>query len=372
MKTAIVIPSLDSSSAKATLVRLVVQPGDKIATGAAVAEIETEKATFTVESPFAGTIKELLASAGQELTVGAPLAVLETSDEAAVPYKPEASSKKASSGAEASAKENPYSCTESSRVLFNEGFTGAVPTLPVVVATSKEDSAQTFAARGMEVSEARVLHGSGLRTQQRMLWSARNIASSSVSYPLEIGGLKAKVDAVRTSTKQLLNVTDAIVWAAGQALRTYPEFNAYRCGAELRLYKDVNLGIVYDVQGELVVPAITHADTLTIPQLAEEIRALYRGLTARKLPPAKIGVATFTISNLFGSGATQASPLVNAGQAAVLLLGAPYLAPVEQHGNLRFAQHVNLVLGFDHAIVNGARAAAFLKSIARLCTDAPL
>jgi pyruvate/2-oxoglutarate dehydrogenase complex dihydrolipoamide acyltransferase (E2) component len=367
MQTAIVIPSLDSSTAKATLVRLLVKPGDKIVVNAPVAEIETEKATFTVESPFGGTVKDLLASGGQELTVGAPLALLETSDSSAAPYKPAVTGKKSSDTP--AAKQDPYSCTETARVLFNEEFPVTVPRLPKATIAAESDDAEKFAAR-VAISETRALSGSGLRTQQRMLWSARNIPSSSVTYPMEIGALKSRVDAFRTASRQLLNVTDVIVWAAARALRHYPEFNAFRSGAELRLYADVNVGIVYDIQGELVVPAITRADTLSVAQLAEELRALYRGLTARKLPPSKIGVATFTVSNLFGSGATQASPLVNGGQSAVLLISAPFLAPVEQKEGLRFASQVNLVLGFDHSIVNGARAAAFLKSLSRTCTDA--
>jgi pyruvate/2-oxoglutarate dehydrogenase complex dihydrolipoamide acyltransferase (E2) component len=46
------------------------------------------------------------------------------------------------------------------------------------------------------------------------------------------------------------------------------------------------------------------------------------------------------------------------------------MGPVASSESLRFAEHINLVLGFDHSIVNGARAAAFLKSVARECADA--
>jgi pyruvate dehydrogenase E2 component (dihydrolipoamide acetyltransferase) len=189
---------------------------------------------------------------------------------------------------------------------------------------------------------------------------------------MEIGALRARIDERRAATKQLLNVTDTIVWAAARALRSYPELNAYRRGDELRLYKDVNIGVVYDIKGELIVPAIAAADALSVTQLAEELRVLYRAVTARKVPVAKLGVATFTVSNLFGSGATHASPLVNAGQSGVLLISAPFTAPIQTPDALRFAEHLNLVLGFDHSIVNGARAAAFLKAVARLSVDVEL
>ena len=382
MLTAIAVPSLDSSSAKAVLLRIFVKPGETIAAGATVAEIETEKAAFPIESAYGGTVQKLFADAGQELAVGAVIATLETSDAGAAPYDPAVVRASVPAQTGAAHANSPlcgrggphyYTLSEPSRVLFNDAFPApAVAMPPVVGARALDADAENFAARNVPIAEARKLQGSALRTQQRMLWSARNIPSSSVVLPMEIGALRARIDERRAATKQLLNVTDAIVWAAARALRSHPELNAYRRGGELRLYKDVNIGIVYDIKGELIVPAITAADTMSVAQLAGELRILYRAVTARKVPVAKLGVATFTVSNLFGSGATHASPLVNAGQSGVLLISAPFTSPIQTSDALRFAEHVNLVLGFDHSIVNGARAAAFLKAVARLSADAEI
>jgi pyruvate dehydrogenase E2 component (dihydrolipoamide acetyltransferase) len=380
MLTAIAVPALDSSSAKAVLLRVLVKPGDTIVAGVAVAEIETEKAAFPIESAYGGTVQKLLADAGQEVNVGAVIATLETSDSGATPYDPAAASTLVADGKPAAAAHASsgaaalYTCTERSRVLFNDGFPAPAITLapPRATAFADDGDAQNYAARNVPLAESRKLMGSALRTQQRMLWSARNIPSSSVALPMEIGALRQRIDERRAVTRQLLNVTDVVLWAAARTLRNFPELNAYRCRDELRLYKDVNIGIVYDIKGELVVPSITAADTLSVAQFAEELRALYRAVTARKVPVAKLGTATFTVSNLFGSGATHASPLVNAGQSGVLLIGAPFTMPIQSNDALRFAEQVNLVLGFDHSIVNGARAAAFLKAVVRQCSDAEI
>jgi pyruvate dehydrogenase E2 component (dihydrolipoamide acetyltransferase) len=376
MLTAIRAPSLDASSAKATLLRILINPGEAAAKGAAIAEIETEKAAFAVECPHDGTVREWLVECGCEVDVGAALATLETDDASAVAFDPAKPQAEGVQRARAQAGEggaNLYNCSEPSRVLFNDGLKIPAPKISSLPhGAPSEPAAENFAARDVPISEVRKLAGSGLRTQERMLWSARNIPTSSVTVPIEFGELKAKVEAYRAATRAQINPTDVIVWAAAQTLRSYPELNAYRNGTELRLYKDVHVGIVYDIRGELAVPAITNADALSIPAIAAELRGFYRALTARKLPPAKLGVATFTISNLSGTSATHATPLINAGQSAVLAICAPFVLPAAGDDALRFVPHVNLVLGFDHSIVNGARAAAFLQAVAKLCAAVKL
>src|SRR5205085_551933 len=121
--------------------------------------------------------------------------------------------------------------------------------------------------------------------------------------------------------KQRLNPTDVIIWAAAQVLKDFPELNAYRHGDEVRVYGEVNVGIVYDIKGELTLPSVRKADTLDLADFTSELRTIYKEIIARSLPPSKLGIATFVVSNLFGAGAVQAHPLVNAGNSAVLLIG---------------------------------------------------
>jgi pyruvate/2-oxoglutarate dehydrogenase complex dihydrolipoamide acyltransferase (E2) component len=370
MLTAIKIPALDSSSEKATLLRVLVKTGDRIEKSAVVAEIETEKTSFPVESPFSGAVVEILAAAGAEISVGHALVTLETTDAGAEPFDPAQQPKATAmkSPAPANNAAGLYSCTEQNRVLFNAGSAAPIPFVPPPrsFGGGEEVPAEKFAARDVPVADSRKLIGSALKTQQRMLYSARNIPTSSVSRALDISALRARVEAHRAATRALLNPTDVIIWAAVHALRDFPELNAYRNNDELRLYANVNIGVVYDLKGELIVPAIEHAAQMSVAQVSDALRGFFKDIAARKLTPAKLGIATFTISNLFGAGAIHAHPIVNAGQSAVLVIGSPFQQPVSDESGVRFVEHVNLVLGFDHTIVNGVRASAFLKSFGRL------
>ena len=112
------------------LLRLLVKSGDKIVSGAAIAEIETEKAAFPVESPWSGTVAEVLAAGGQELAIGSPLVTLETSDAGATQFTLNALLTPPAPPFQGGENGGLYSCSETSRVLFNEKFSGALPVLP--------------------------------------------------------------------------------------------------------------------------------------------------------------------------------------------------------------------------------------------------
>ncbi|HYF51856.1 MAG TPA: 2-oxo acid dehydrogenase subunit E2 [Planctomycetota bacterium] len=368
MLTAIRVPALDSSTEKATLLRVLVSPGQQITKGTPVAEIETEKATFPVESPCAGRVERALVDPGSEVPVRAAILTLQTEDTGVELYTESGCGSQIQDAPAPTRSSTGYTCTQPRNVLFNTGT--ATPAIHVPPAMryggSTEERAEKFAARNVPISETIKLAGSGLRTQQRMTFSARNIPTSSVSMPLDISTLRERVQTYRAASKQLVNPTDVVLWAAARSLKDFPELKAYRDGEELRLYAKINLGIVYDIKGELSVPAVLDADTLSFADFSSDLRSLYKQLTAKSLPLERLGVATFVVSNLFGSGATHAHPIVNAGNSAVLLIGTPYQQPLLDDSGMRFAEHVNLVLGFDHSIVNGVRAAAFLKAVARL------
>lgn len=60
-----------------TVVRWHKRPGDRVAKGEVILEIEAEKANFEIESPVDGVLAEIVAEEGDELPVGALLATLE-------------------------------------------------------------------------------------------------------------------------------------------------------------------------------------------------------------------------------------------------------------------------------------------------------
>lgn len=54
------------------------RPGDSVARGEVLAEIDTSKATVEMEALASGTLVEILCEEGVEVPVGTPIAYLET------------------------------------------------------------------------------------------------------------------------------------------------------------------------------------------------------------------------------------------------------------------------------------------------------
>jgi pyruvate dehydrogenase E2 component (dihydrolipoamide acetyltransferase) len=77
MATTITLQKLGQTMEEGTVVSCKVKVGDKVSKGDVIFEIETDKATLEMESPAAGTVKEILVTDGQTIPVNDPMMVLE-------------------------------------------------------------------------------------------------------------------------------------------------------------------------------------------------------------------------------------------------------------------------------------------------------
>ena len=72
----IVVPQWGLTTDEATLNTWLKAVGDRVEVGEAVAEMETDKTNADLDSPFAGTITEILVEEGAEVTPGQVVARL--------------------------------------------------------------------------------------------------------------------------------------------------------------------------------------------------------------------------------------------------------------------------------------------------------
>jgi len=71
------MPSLGADMDEAMLVGWLVAPGDRVARGDVIAEVETDKATVDMEALDAGTLVEIVHGAGFEVPVGETIGFLD-------------------------------------------------------------------------------------------------------------------------------------------------------------------------------------------------------------------------------------------------------------------------------------------------------
>jgi pyruvate dehydrogenase E2 component (dihydrolipoamide acetyltransferase) len=216
------------------------------------------------------------------------------------------------------------------------------------------------------------------RTQQTI---ARRMAEAKATVPDFIVTTEvdmAQAVAMRDQLKVIANedrpapsYNDMVVKACAVALRELPRANgAYRDG-RWELYSRVNVGVAVAAPESLIVPTVFDADQKSLGEIALEARALAQRVRSGDITPPELSGGTFTVSNLGMFGVTEFTAIINAGQAAILSVGALRDEPVVVNGNVVPGKRMALTLACDHRILYGADAAEFLARV-RALLEAPL
>jgi pyruvate dehydrogenase E2 component (dihydrolipoamide acetyltransferase) len=163
-----------------------------------------------------------------------------------------------------------------------------------------------------------------------------------------------------------VTVTDLLVRVVAEALRRQPRLNASWREGSVTYNDQINIGLAVAVEDGLVVPVIHQADDLSLTGIARRRADLVERAQAGKLRLRDLQDGTFTISNLGMYGVDAFNAIVNTPQAAILAVGrvADRVVPVD--GKPAVRPMVTLSLSCDHRVVDGARGAEFLATVAAL------
>jgi 2-oxoisovalerate dehydrogenase E2 component (dihydrolipoyl transacylase) len=152
------------------------------------------------------------------------------------------------------------------------------------------------------------------------------------------------------------------------ALKEYPILNSAWSDDGIVLKPEINVGVAVATGEGLIVPVIQGADGLSIVALAKKLSDLGERARARKLAIEDVQGGTFTVDNTGAFGSIMSVPIINHPQAAILTLEAVVPRPVAiddapdgQAIAIRYL--VNLCISFDHRILDGAQAGAFMASV---------
>ena len=166
-----------------------------------------------------------------------------------------------------------------------------------------------------------------------------------------------------------LTYMPAITEATAKALKAYPLVNSSVDGYNIILKKPINIGIAVSLNdGNLIVPVIHDADKLNLSGLASQIDTLAAKARENKLAPDSIQGGTFTITNFGTFKSLFGTPIINQPQVAILAVGyiekKPAVVETPEGDTIAIRHKMYLSLSYDHRIVAGALAGAFLRSIA--------
>jgi pyruvate dehydrogenase E2 component (dihydrolipoamide acetyltransferase) len=169
---------------------------------------------------------------------------------------------------------------------------------------------------------------------------------------------------IERSRNVKLTHTDLLVALVARVLKMHPRVNASWTGEGVRANAEINIGIAMAVDDGVVAPVIRNADKVELSEIAVQRRHLAERARSGKLRPVDLAGGTFTISNLGMFGVDAFTAIIIPPQAAILAVGriGDRVVPVNGHPGVR--PMMTLTLSSDHRVVDGARAAEFLRDLA--------
>ena len=163
-----------------------------------------------------------------------------------------------------------------------------------------------------------------------------------------------------------LSFTHMLAPLVALALESCPTLNATWTDEGIRLYRTINLGVAMASDRGLVVPVVRGANQLSLAEIASEIVRLQRATMGNRLHPKDLEGGTFTITNVGMLGITLSIPLLNPPQSGILAIGAKRAQLVLKNGQPVTIPVTLITVTFDHRVVDGVAAAAFLQRLKEL------
>ncbi|HEY2808246.1 MAG TPA: dihydrolipoamide acetyltransferase family protein [Steroidobacteraceae bacterium] len=361
------------------------QEGQVVGKGEPLLEVETDKIVNTVEAPFAGTLRRIVAAAGEVYPVGSLIAVLAEAsvsdadvDEfiagfrgASVSFEPDAQP-----GRPARAAPAPAAAAEQ---LVSPVAARLAESLGVDITRVKgtgrngrvmKEDVEAYVAASASTTQANPV--TRVRMSAARLVIARRLTESKQSIPhyrlkrdVRSGELLGHRRALHENGTRV-SINDLIVRASALALTRHPAVNAQVNGEEILQYAHADIAIAVATQGGLMTPIVRGADLKSVAEIARESAELARRARDGALTREQITGGTFTVSNLGMYGLDSFDAIINPPQVAILAVGALSEKAVVAEGNLTAAAVMTLTLSADHRVVDGAVAAQFLASLAEL------
>jgi len=392
MATPVIMPRLGQSVEDCILAEWKVAPGARVEEGTVLAVIETDKASFDLESTAAGTVLELFWEEGDDVPVlanvvavgeegedasdlrpqketAAPPPAVEaaqvpvTSSDASAPMAPVAVSPGGSSEAGVSPRarklalhsgidpETIQGTGPGGRVIERdvEAVLAGRPRLSASAAAAAREGGLEPPNHGkglagmalagdmlepgaIEGAEVEPVKGIRKLIAERMMQSLSNTAQFTLNSTFDATAIqnyrKRKREEMEDSGGPKITLNDLIAHALIQTLKRHPALNAHFLGDRIARFEEVHLGVAVDTPRGLMVPVLRSVCSKSLEELSVGIKELVKSCLEGTVLPDQLSGGTFTLTNLGMLGIDHFTPVINPPEAAILGVGGISLRPV--------------------------------------------
>ena len=409
MPTDVVMPQMGESIVEGTITKWLKKLGDKVQRDEPLFEISTDKVDAEIPAPASGVLQEIKVSEGNTVQVNTVVCVIGEANGASpappakaaapapaapAPAAPPAAKKDVPAPAPVASDEDEDSSDVRSSPLVRKlarehnvdlakvtgtGTGGRVTKQDVLDFAERRSSAPAAPAAVSAPRQAPapaaipgdLVPMSQMRKiiAQRMIESRRTSAHVHCMFEVDMTRIVNLRNKLKNGFEQRhgarLTFMPFFVRAAIIALQQYPIVNASLEGDSVRYHKHVNAGIAVALDWGLIVPVLKGADELNFLGLQRGITDLGERARSKKLMPADVEGATFTITNPGQFGAVFGLPIINQPNVAILGIGGITKQPLvvtDKDGadSIAIRSVVHLTLGYDHRIIDGALADQFM------------
>ncbi|MBO0804195.1 MAG: 2-oxo acid dehydrogenase subunit E2 [Nocardiopsaceae bacterium] len=395
MAVVVRMPSVLAGASEASVSAWLVAPGDVVAVGTPLAEIETEKAVVEYAAEDAGVVGRLVVAAGETAEVGSPIAVLVTDGEGDADIDAALGASGApggvpreGGGAEAPAARGRIFASPIARKTARErgidlaSVTGTGPNGRIVrrdidhlagqpaesARSAPEAPAEKILASNQYPSTGSTPRSSAPATAMRRA-IARRLTESKATVPHFYMATECVVDELLSLRERInetaavkVSVNDFVVTAAAAAFGDVPEANVTWSSDGLITHGNVDISIAVATEGGLVTPVLRDVGSKKLSQVAREAADLAERARDRRLRQEEIEGGVFSVSNLGMYGTLEFSAIINPPQSGILAVGAAREQPVARDGAVSVATVMRCTLSVDHRAIDGALAARWLAA----------
>jgi 2-oxoglutarate dehydrogenase E2 component (dihydrolipoamide succinyltransferase) len=394
------VPSPGESITEVQIARWLKKDGDTVEKDEELCEIDSDKATLTLNAEASGTLK-ITAKEGETVAVGS---VVCTIDDSGVKDRQSISNSQQSETKQSNTKEEKKQEAVNGKQKADQTYASGTPSVSAEKlmkenSVKKEDVIPT--GKAGRITKADVLEkinskvaaklpdaesqlGNRSERREKMSMLRKRVGERLVAVKQETAMLttfnevdmsaimnirKLYKDKFKDAHGINLGFMSFFTRAVCEALKNFPAVNAQIDGDEIIYHDYCDIGIAVSAPKGLMVPVIRNAESLSFAQVEQRVSELATKARDGKISIDEMTGGTFTITNGGVFGSMLSTPIINPSQSAILGMHNIVERPVALNGKVVIRPVMYVALSYDHRIIDGRESVSFLVRVKQMLEE---